>query len=65
VAAQVASGIDALNGEAGQILHNFLPPAAPHGGNSRPAPFPTEKIATLGRIVLRLTCGVKRKRHKI
>jgi hypothetical protein len=65
VAAQIASGIDALNREAGQILHNFLPPAALRSGNSRSAPFPTKKITTLARIVLRPTCGVKRKRHKI
>jgi len=43
VAAQIACWIDALNREAGQIVHIFRPPAALRGCKASASAFPTKK----------------------
>jgi len=64
----VALRIDALNGEAGQVLHSSSPRLAGlltlhlTARCSSPAGRKQEMMA---RIVARVTCGVKGKDHKI
>jgi hypothetical protein len=55
VTAQVACRIDALNGEAGQILHRF-PPGAPHRGGP-----PSQLKQILARIVARVSVWCQEK----